>query len=302
MEPRDAERTTADVVGEAEGRRTHLAESPRWDGEGWWWVDANAGTVWRRVPGEPAELVADRGGRVSLCQPLAGGGAVIVDGLVPRTVGRTSGGGWQVGPAWCHPLAPVGWLVNDGIADPAGRLWIGSIHPDRAAGAGELIMVEPGGAPVVVRDGFSLSNGMAWDPSGSVLWHADSGEQVVWAHRIDVSEGRLVDSTVALRFSEDDGMPDGLASDVEGGLWVALYGVGQVRRYVGGALERVVEVPTPQTTAVEFGGAGGDELLITTAREGFDEERSAVEPLAGRLFSAQVAVRGRPRPVLRRVA
>jgi len=278
------------LLSEAEAPRAHLGESPRWDGHAWWWVDAAAGTVWRRTPGGSAELIADRGGRVSLCQPVPGGGVLIADDTVPRLISRTATG-WRVGGAWCAPLVPAGWLVNDGIVDARGRLWIGSVHPDREAGAGQLIMAEAGGSPTVVRDGFALSNGMAWDPAGTILWHADSGERIVWAHQIDVAQGRLVGSTVALRLDASEGMPDGLASDPEGGLWVALYGDGQVRRYVDGCLDRVIEVPTPQTTALALGGPAGDELLITTAREGFDDRRSVAEPLAGRFFRARLRQR-----------
>lgn len=297
MEPSVA-RIDADLVPEPEGPRAHLGESPRWDGAAWWWVDAAAGTVWRRPPGGTAELVLDRGSRVSLCHPLDGGGAVVADGAQPRVVAGEPGD-WRLDEPWCEALVPDGWLVNDGSADAAGRLWIGSIHPDRTAGAGQLIMVEPCGAPQVVRDGFTLSNGMAWDAAGTTLWHADSGERVVWAHRIDVAQGRLLDSTVALEFAAEDGLPDGLASDRAGGLWVALYGTGQVRRYCSGRLDLVVVVPTAQTTAVELGGPDRSELLITTAREGFDAVQSAAEPLAGRSFRVRGVTPGLPRPRLR---
>lgn len=199
---------------------------------------------------------------------------------------------------WASPLALGGWLVNDGCADADGRLWIGTIGPGRTAGSGQLIMVAAGARPSVARSGFHLSNGMAWHPDGSTLFHADSGACVVWAHQIDCATGAVVDSRIHLDFSGGAGIPDGLCTDVEGGLWVACYGTGEVRRHLDGQLERVVTVPTEQVTAVELGGATGTEMLITTAREGFDAGRSAAEPLAGRLFRADAGVVGQRRPPL----
>lgn len=269
-----------------EAPRTTLGESPRWDGHAWWWVDAAVGRVWRRVPGESAELVADRGGRVSLVHPVRGTDAQILDNttLAPLSGDR---GRLVVDP-------PT--LLNDGTADAAGRLWVGTVDAERRSGAGALLVVEAGQPTRTVREGFTLSNGMAWDTSGTVLWHADSADRIVWAHQVELATGTVIDSRVAIELTE--GMPDGLASDAEGGLWVAVYGLGQVHRYVDGRLDLVVEVPTPQTTAVELGGLDCRELLITTAREGYDEARSAAEPLAGRLFRAVSPVSGLLRPRL----
>ena len=88
----------------------------------------------------------------------------------------------------------------------------------------------------------------------------------------------------------DDQRPDGLTVDAEGGVWVAFFGGGEVRRYSPeGRLDAVVELPTPQISACTFGGPGLDELWITTSaqkREG--------DPVAGSLFRVEPGVRGRP--------
>jgi sugar lactone lactonase YvrE len=123
------------------------------------------------------------------------------------------------------------------------------------------------------------------------MYHADSGEQLVL--RYAVSAVGIERREVYLRTS--DGLPDGLASDVAGGLWVAVYGTGEVRRYApSGVLDAVVTVPAPQVTSVALGGPDGRDMLITTAREGYDEARSRAEPMAGRLFRARVQHPGTP--------
>jgi sugar lactone lactonase YvrE len=80
--------------------------------------------------------------------------------------------------------------------------------------------------------------------------------------------------------------------DAEGGVWVALNGSGAVRRYTpAGELDEVVELPVRQVTACTLGGPGGDELFITTSREGLAPDD---EPRAGSLFRATVGVVGQP--------
>jgi sugar lactone lactonase YvrE len=72
-----------------------------------------------------------------------------------------------------------------------------------------------------------------------------------------------------------DRRPDGLAVDVEGGIWVALFGAGEVRRYTpDGHVDEVVEVPTPAVTSCAFGGPDLGELYITTGRAGTDDDHA----------------------------
>lgn len=61
-----------------------------------------------------------------------------------------------------------------------------------------------------------------------------------------------------------DGAPDGSAVDVDGGLWCALVGGGQIVRFVDGRLDRAVAVPVPNPTDVAFGGDGLDRLFVTS--------------------------------------
>ena len=90
------------------------------------------------------------------------------------------------------------------------------------------------------------------------------------------------------------GWPDGLTVDAEGGVWVALYGGGAVRRYLpDGRLDTVVEVATREVTACAFGGPELRDLYITTSQE---RRRPPDDPYGGG------PVPGRPgsRPACRR--
>ena len=58
------------------------------------------------------------------------------------------------------------------------------------------------------------------------------------------------------------GRPDGIALDADGGVWVAMWGGGEVRRYTpGGDLDVVIRVPVTYPTSVAFGGADLATLL-----------------------------------------
>lgn len=86
-------------------------------------------------------------------------------------------------------------------------------------------------------------------------------------------------------FEPGDGIPDGMAVDVEGHVWVALFGGGCVRRYApGGLFVDRIELPVSQPTSVAFGGDDLEDLYITTATYQFTAEQLAEQPLAGATF------------------
>lgn len=282
-------------VDEAVAPRTVLGESPRWAGGRWWWLDAADGRVWSGPDlDSPSELVMDAGRRVSLVQPAGPDAAAIGDGAVVRSLRRTAAG-WVLGEALDLGLGE-GWLLNDGCADASGRLWVGAVAPGHG-GEGVLLRIDGWDtAPVAVCDGITVSNGMGWSPDGRTLFHVDTGRKQLLAHRFDVASRELLGSEVLWQC--DDGLPDGLAVDAVGGVWVAIYGTGQLRRVVEGQSQQVIEVPTPQVTSVALGGPDGRDLLITTAREGFTAEDSQRDPLAGRLFRSRAPHVGIPPPLV----
>lgn len=262
--------------------RCVLGESPRWDGSRLWWVDASSGGVYRWRADGAVECLLDAGTRVSLVQPATGDRVVVARDTELVILGAD-------GPrTWTHLGLRPGWLANDGVADPLGRLWIGTVAPGSQRLAGTLLRVDPDGQVTEVASGFTVSNGLAWDPSFQYLFHADSAERVVWRHRVDLALGTVVAREPFVELA--DGMPDGLAADRDGGIWVAVYGAGEVRRYLSsGRLDFVVEIDVPQPTAV---AVADGRIFVTTAREGYDDDRSRAEPMAGRLFEAAVPYLG----------
>jgi len=181
--------------------------------------------------------------------------------------------------------------MNEGGCDPDGRFYCGSMAYDQRPGAGALYRLDPDGSVRVVLGSVTISNGLEWSPDGSRAYYNDTP-----THRIDVfdydGESGLTGRRPFAEVPVQAGGPDGLTVDVEGGVWVALYGGGAVRRYTPeGMLDGVIEVPAKQVTACTFGGSDLDQLYITTSRE---ELKPGEDPLAGSLFRAAVGVAGLP--------
>jgi len=90
-----------------------------------------------------------------------------------------------------------------------------------------------------------------------------------------------------------DGSPDGLCIDADGNLWIAIWGVGEVRRHSPtGTHFATVAVAAPKTSSVAFIGPDLDTLLITAASEQLSEPQSARFPDSGRLFTCSVEATG----------
>jgi sugar lactone lactonase YvrE len=182
-----------------------------------------------------------------------------------------------------------GVRMNEGGCDPDGRFYCGSMAYDQRPGAGTLYRLDPDGSVHVILDDVTISNGLEWSPNGSLAYYNDTPTQHVALFDYDSGSG-LTGRRVFVEISEEDGHPDGLTVDAEGGIWVALYGGSAVRRYSpDGRLDEIVEVPTSQVTACAFGGPDLDQLFITTSQENLEPGADA---RAGALFRAAPGVTG----------
>lgn len=187
-------------------------------------------------------------------------------------------------------LAAPGTRFNDGAADASGLLWIGAKSIDGTAGVGALYRSDGSTLTVVLR-GMMTPNGLGWSPDGRTMYVTDSGVGTIHAFEFDPGSGTIAGRRPFVVVDPADGRPDGLAIDVDGGVWSALWGGGRVVRYepTDGSVSGVIDVPVPFVTSCAFGGQDLDRLYIVTARMGSDAHG------AGGLFAIDPGVSGLPR-------
>jgi len=266
--------------------RSTLGEGPCWD--------AAAGALyWTDIPASRVHCLADGhhrcweiGRPAGAVVPRAGGGLVLAarDGFLaldPATGTLTM-------------LAAVepditGNRMNDGACDRTGRFFAGTMADDEAPGAGALYRLDRDHRVTQVMAGVSIFNGIDWSPDERLMYYIDSP-----THRIDVFDYDPGTGTAAFsngrtfaRAGGGEVVPDGLTVDSEGGVWVALWGGGQVRRYTpDGTLMLSVDLPAANVTSCAFGGPSLHTLYITTA--------AGPGSSGGALFACQSTVAGLP--------
>ena len=181
---------------------------------------------------------------------------------------------------------------NDGKCDQHGRLWFGSISSSREP-AGSLYRLTPGGQPDRIAAGITISNGMGWDDDRARFYYIDSWQQRVDVFDVDPTTGEVSGRRAFVDVPPETGLPDGMAIDAEGGVWVVMFYGGAVHRYdPDGRLSEVVKMPVSCPTSVAFGGPELRTLFITSSRHRITEQERAEQPLAGAVFVCDPGVLG----------
>lgn len=184
---------------------------------------------------------------------------------------------------------------NDGKCDRLGRLWAGSMDFDAQHSSGSLYRLSPDFSYAQMDSGYVVTNGPAWSADDKVLYHNDSVNGRVYAFHYDLESGEISHKRLFLQFGKEDGSPDGMTTDAEGGLWIAHWGAGKLTRHdAQGNVLRTITLPCSQVSSCAFGGADLATMYITTAAVGLSKEQLEREPLAGGLFAVDLDVPGVP--------
>jgi len=182
--------------------------------------------------------------------------------------------------------------LNDGVVDPAGRLWFGTMDNGEAAPTGSFYSFHRGELRHSGISGVPITNGPAISPDGRTLYWIDTLGRTMHAAAIDEG-GSLRPSRLILALPEGIGNPDGPTVDSEGCIWISLYAGRAVNRYSPeGQLLETVEMPVPNITKIAFGGADLATAYATTAHHGMSPETRAEHAQAGDLFAFVPGVRG----------
>lgn len=281
------------MVKEAElvlDSRNELGEGPVWHDGAFWWVDINGGTLNRLSPAAGATKAWQIGEMVGAAVPAADDrfvvalqtGLAFLD-LETGTLARICD------PESDQPDA----RFNDGKCDAAGRFWAGTLS---SGDTSSLYRLDTDLSCHLMAGGISCSNGLAWNEAGDTMYYIDSPTRTVDAFDFDLDSGAICNRRVMVDCGEMPGVPDGMAIDREGMLWVAFYGGGRVVRCdpVKGKAVNTIMVPAPKSTSCCFGGVDLDELYITSARQGTSPEELKEFPCAGGVFRVSLDVPGFP--------
>lgn len=273
--------------------RSQLGETPVWSsGErALYWIDSMAPAIHRFEAASSRDWILPMPleGYLGSIAPCQDGGLLVL---------LASG-------LWRHP--PVGEsrllarpdadrpqnLPNDGKCDPQGRFWFGTMHSSSSEPSGRLYRFDPDGTLTVMDEGFACANGLGWSPDGRTLYFVDMMPGRILAYDFDGKTGAIAGRRVFAQIAPEEGLPDGLAVDAAGGVWVAHWDGWCVSRFLpDGRRERKVEVPVQRPTCPTFGGADLRDLYLTSSAADLGEESLRRGPLAGGLFRARCDVAG----------
>jgi sugar lactone lactonase YvrE len=190
-----------------------------------------------------------------------------------------------------------GIRFNDGKCDPAGRFWAGTMADEMTEGAGALYCLDTDLTVRTMIDGVTISNGLVWTSDAKRLYYIDTPTCEVAAFDYDVDTGDITNRKTAIKVDKNLGLPDGMAIDEEDMVWVANWGGGKVTRWdpQTGKLLDLIEVPGASlVTSCAFGGPKLDDLFITSASVGLNDEQKKIQTLAGSIFRIKLNVKGVP--------
>jgi sugar lactone lactonase YvrE len=276
--------------------RAETAERPVWDAaaERLLWVDVPRGEVHSLDPASGRdERLASLGRPVGAAALREKGGLVlaVAEGFALLDAGSAQ-------PSRTLPVERPNPEVrmNDGLCDARGRFLAGTM--DEYGRGGALFRLEAGAGGYSVQTLITdvrESNGLDWSPDGSTFYWIDTLAHTISAFEYDLASGGLSQRRTFVSIDAKEGLPDGLIVDAEGGVWVAIYDGGAVRRYdPAGRLTLEVRLPVKRPTCPTFGGRDLGDLFITSQR--VDPNRPGLEDAshAGGIFACRPGFTGQP--------
>ncbi|MGZ4325729.1 MAG: SMP-30/gluconolactonase/LRE family protein [Solirubrobacteraceae bacterium] len=248
------------------------------------WVDIVEGALYENDLTDGRQTLATLGtmlGAVAPRKQADGFAVAVADGF-----GYWASGQLEV----TDPLLPAPHRrMNDAKCDSRGRLWAGSTHMQFVPGVGALHRWDGGPSSVTMAGGLTLPNGLGWNHEDTIMYLIDSMNNSLLSASFDPDEGKVGQFSILCTI--DPGLPDGLAVDLDGSIWVAVWGGAEVRRFDRtGKLIGIVPIPVTQPASCAFGPDG--TLYITTARSGLSPEDLASQPHAGSVFALQTNTLG----------
>lgn len=162
-------------------------------------------------------------------------------------------------------------LFNDVITDPEGRVYCGMLadhffEPDKVADHGSFWMLDNKMDLIPIEEKTGKTpNGIRFSPQLDKLYFAVTDHNCVYVYDYDKSTGKLSNKKV---FATDC-LPDGIATDTDGNVWVTCCKPGGALLCYNPQGEIIDEIyfPVYRIISVAFGGADKSIMFVTTASE-----------------------------------
>jgi sugar lactone lactonase YvrE len=183
------------------------------------------------------------------------------------------------------------FYCNDMVVDGKGRAYVGNFGYDLLSGApqkpAELILVNPDGSARVAADGFDFPNGTVISPDGKILVVGESMGHRLTAFNIQ-ADGSLTNRRPFADVGE--AVPDGIALDAEGAIWVASPMSKELLRVRdGGAVAERLKFDT-MPIACALGGPDRRTLFMLTS-DSIDPDECRAKKTS-KIWFKEVAVAG----------
>ncbi|MDD4892640.1 MAG: SMP-30/gluconolactonase/LRE family protein [Candidatus Rickettsiella isopodorum] len=187
-------------------------------------------------------------------------------------------------------------MFNDGKCDRQGRFWVGTKDIAEQEPIGALYCLNKGNVTEMLN-GFTVSNGIAWNLDNSLMYICDSPARQIYQYEFDPIHGSLGQMEIFAQVPKEEGFPDGLTVDSQGYLWSCHWDGWQITRYTPtGEIDSIIPMPIPRPTSCCFGGPELTTLYVTSASIDLNEAQLTDAPQSGMLFAIETDIKGLTEP------
>ncbi len=266
----------------------HIGENPLWNpvDQRLYWCDITYGRVFAYEPGSGSHWVCFEG------EPV-GGFTIQEDGALLLFMARGAIKTWRRGKfaTIVEEIAEEREnRFNDVIADPAGRVFCGTMSTSKRRG--RLYRLDRDGRLTVLLEDIGCSNGLAFSPDRKQVYYTDSYAREIYLFDYDSETGTISNRRIFATVPDTEGMPDGMTLDAEGCIWSARWDGGCLVRYTPEGKEQLrIPFPAKKVSSVTFGGRDYSDIYVTTAGGDNKPEEGAG---AGALYRLETSFRGVP--------
>jgi gluconolactonase len=261
-----------------------IGEAPYYDGttQSLYWVDILGGQMFRMDTTTNKTYTARILGEnyISFIFPVEGTTNQFIVGAGRRLLLITWDGMTTMGQIVriLGELPTDGVRFNDAKVDSRGRLYLGTMISEETGNVfdmnkrvGSLYRFTMTEGLTEIKTKIGLSNGITFNDKTNTMYFVDSYDLTIKQFGYDGKTGAISGEKTFCDLTTfgttKTVVPDGLTIDMEGNVYVAMYGGGRILKINGttGKVMTEITFPVSQITSMTFGGKGYDTMFVTSA-------------------------------------